>query len=385
MSESSAPPTEPRGARDGGGGTPAVSPANAPAPGGPAESAPHDPLGHHEENHGFRVWRMTRPVVLAMSAACLAVFWGAGALLRIPSHYGYEASLLQQPGIAAKLLAVLAAAFLFLACALLVQLVAAQRWVLVGPFAAAVGLAAWSVRGGPSVYVYRMAGTAGYGARVFPMLLLELILLFVAIGLTWWLLVGRMELLVQQASDDAPPGPPKHLRKTSRRSEASLLGRVQGLATQVAIIGLIALVLTATADKAQVLASVLIASIVGTGLAEHYFKDERLGPWLWAGPLIVGALGYLLTWMTGDSAVATETGRVTGAFAPLARPLPLDYASFGTAGALLGYWMAADMPHILAKGLYLALGGHVVIGERKVADESQEPTELARSGNGQVR
>src|SRR5687767_1985977 len=116
MSESSAPPTEPRGARDGGGGTPALSsakaPANTPAP-APAGPSAQEPLGHHEEDHGFRVWRMTRPVVLAMSAACLAIFWGAGSLLRIPSHYGYEASLLQQPGAAGKVLAILAAAALF--------------------------------------------------------------------------------------------------------------------------------------------------------------------------------------------------------------------------------------------------------------------------------
>ncbi len=391
MSESSAPPTEPRGARDGG-GTPATSSANAPAPAG---SPPHDPLGHYEENHGFRVWRMTRPVVLAMSAACLAIFWGAGALLRIPSHYGFEASLLQQPGIAGKVLAILAAAALFLVCTLLVQLVAARRWVLVGPFAAAVGLAAWSIRGGSSLYVYRMAGTAGYGASVFPMLLLELLLLFAVIGFAWWWLVSRMELLAQQASAaEAPPGPSKLKGKINARpNEPSLIGRLQAVLTQIAIIGAIVLVVTATADKAQVLASVLIASVVGTGLAEHYFKDEKVGPWLWVGPLAVGALGYLLTWVTGDAAVATETGRVTGMFAPLARPLPLDYASFGTAGALLGYWMATDMPRLVAQGLGLALAGHVVVADREPAGEARagaatshlsEPTD-PRSGNGQVR
>jgi hypothetical protein len=58
----------------------------------------------------------------------------------------------------------------------------------------------------------------------------------------------------------------------------------------------------------------------------------------------------------GDAAVATETGRVTGVFAPLARPLPLDYASFGTAGALLGYWMGADRERLIGPGLVAAFG-----------------------------
>ena len=383
MSESSAPPTESRGARDGGGGVPgpAPSPAVAPTGGpGPAVQEPH----YHDDAHGFRVWRMTRPVVLAMCAACLGVFWFAGWLLQIPAHAGYEASLLQQPGTGGKVLAVVVAAGLFVACTLLVELVAVRRWVLVGPFAAAVGLAAWSIRGGPSVYVYRRAATEGYGAAVFPMLLLELFLLFAVIAIVWWMLIT----LVQRAAEEAVeaeqrPAAPKLRGEINRRRERPpLLGKLQGLLTQVAIIGLITLVLTATADKAQVLASVLIASTIGTGLAEHYFKDEKVGPWLWAGPLVVGALGYLLTWLTGDAVAATQTGRVTGTFAPLARPLPLDYASFGTAGALLGYWMAADMPRMVAQGLGVALTGHLYSPAPKTTPEPELPARAP--GNGQV-
>jgi len=33
-----------------------------------------------------------------------------------------------------------------------------------------------------------------------------------------------------------------------------------------------------------------------------------------------------------------KSGQGGGLLAPLARPLPLDYASLGTAGAILGYW-----------------------------------------------
>jgi hypothetical protein len=172
------------------------------------------------------------------------------------------------------------------------------------------------------------------------------------------MLVRRMQALADEAARPEPQPEPPKLKGSikTRRDGPSLLGKLQGVLTQVALIGLIVLVLTATADKAQVLASVLIASVIGTGLAEHYFKGEKVAPWLWAGPFIVGALGYLLTWMTGDAAVATETGRLTGTFAPLARPLPLDYASFGTAGALLGYWMGADKERLVGPSLVAEFG-----------------------------
>src|SRR5687767_6614232 len=287
MSEPAAPPTGSQPARDAGGAAPLPPPASSAS----SRPAPDPELHHpdfHHEGHGFRVWRMTRPVVLAMSAACLAIFWYAGWLLHIPAHYGFEASLLQQPGTAGKVLAVLAAAALFVACTLLVHLVAVRRWVLVGPFAAAVGLAAWSIRGGSSLYVYRRAGTAGYGASVFPMLLLELILLFAVVAAVWWMLVRRIEAVSEEAAAaEGATGPPKLKGAIAPQRTATLLGTVQAVLTQVAVMGLIVVLLTQTADKAQVLASVLIASIVATGVAEHYFKDETPGPWLWAGPLLV--------------------------------------------------------------------------------------------------
>ena len=35
-----------------------------------------------------------------------------------------------------------------------------------------------------------------------------------------------------------------------------------------------------------------------------------------------------------------KAGRGAGALAALGRPLPLDYASLGPAGAILGYWIS---------------------------------------------
>lgn len=59
--------------------------------------------------------------------------------------------------------------------------------------------------------------------------------------------------------------------------------------------------------------------------------------WYWAGPLMVGLVGYLLVFTGQDPQLVV--GNPSGTFAALARPLPMDYASVGPAGALLGYWM----------------------------------------------
>jgi hypothetical protein len=59
--------------------------------------------------------------------------------------------------------------------------------------------------------------------------------------------------------------------------------------------------------------------------------------------------GYLFAWISPPAGV--EFGRPGygtgggGFLVALARPLPLDYASVGTAGALLGYWMRRKSLH----------------------------------------
>jgi hypothetical protein len=70
-------------------------------------------------------------------------------------------------------------------------------------------------------------------------------------------------------------------------------------------------------------------------MVSHHLFPTRPSPWYWCGPLVVAVIGYLLAasgsqlWMIGQ----------VGGYAPaLARPAPLDYASAGTAGALVGYW-----------------------------------------------
>ncbi len=95
-----------------------------------------------------------------------------------------------------------------------------------------------------------------------------------------------------------------------------------------------------TDSKKQVLASVFIAGLAGTSVAESYFADRRTARWYWVGPVVVGVIGYIAIWITipkfedGNRLLDDLT------FAALARALPLDYASAGMFGALMGYWMS---------------------------------------------
>ena len=298
-----------------------------------APDAPESAPPHH---------RMTQAVVLTTAVACVAVFWFAGALLHVPAYRHYEGSLLQQPG-AAKLTAVAAALVLFVGCAAAAQLVAGRWWLYAGLFSAAAGLAALSARAGPSRYVYFHADSAGDGRGVFLTLLVEMVLLFAAVGAVWFLVTRQAELLETAPTEPAPA------RLPGRSSDWT--GKARAVATQAAIMAFALLIFSRTDTKKCALISVLLAAFIGTSLAEHLFREEKAGAWYWAGPLLVGAIGFLLNFFTADP-LSLQTGSPAGPLAALARPLPLDYASLGTIGAILGYWIGSDHPTV-ATGVLL--------------------------------
>ena len=290
----------------------------------PTKPLPDASLAPHAD-HGW----ITQLVVLSVAGVCFALVWYAGILFHVPAHRGFEASLLQQPGFGGKLLAILAAVLLPLACGLIGQLIAGRHWVFAGPFAAAISLSALSMRGGPSRYVYFQAASAGHLRSVPLALALELILLVVAVGAVWLLVTRRARAMAVAAGEGVPLATPL----TAASAQAVL--------TQAAIMALVVMILAQTDHKKQVLLSAFVGAFAGTAVAEHYFRRENAGEWFWMGPLVVGLLGYLGAAAFG-SAASAMTGHITGPLAALARPLPLDYASFGVAGALLGYWAAAD-------------------------------------------
>src|SRR6185312_14504210 len=150
-----------------------------------------------------------------------------------------------------------------------------------GLFAAAIGLMAVSIRGGPSRYVLFDAAAHGMARTVFLRLLFEQCLLFLAIVAIWSLFWSRYEAALPHAPSDEKPRP----------DGMSTLLAVLG---QTVIMGLIVLLLAPTDAKKQDLVAVFIAGFVGSSLAEYLFPNQKAGRWYWVGPFLVGALGYVM-------------------------------------------------------------------------------------------
>lgn len=284
----------------------------------------NDPMAEGGETI-FTAYRITQFFVIVASVVCIVLFWWAGKSLGIPADRGYNASVLQQPHWPLVLVSIY---IVFAVCLVLGTLVSGRWWFFGGLFAAVVGLSVLSIRGGPIHYVLFDAQSTGSPQRVFSSLAVETILLFIPIALAWTFLWGRYERAL-------PPSKPKG-------SSADLPLGVTIIA-QVVFTGVILLVFAATDAKKQVLVSVFLASLIGSALADHATPHRQAARWFWIGPMAVGVIGYVLAYF---NATAWTTGAATGAFAGLARPLPLDYASAGAAGALLGYWVGTERPRV---------------------------------------
>lgn len=273
----------------------------------------------------IRLSTYQRNRLLLTIAATLAglLYWFAGRWFRIPDHADYEASLALQPNAAAALL--LTGLVLFVATGVGTVVAGSIRFDA-GLFAGAVGLAALSARGGPMRYVTQAAA----GKGVFVAMAMELLILGALLGLAWfgqWLLYRRGHLLGDALRDglrDQPHAPGE---------------RVFATLVQAAVTAVLVLVLARTDEKKQVLAAVGVASFAAT-LVAYAMSPVRPSVWYWAGPIIVGIAGYLAAYggWASVAPVAWKSGTGGGILAPLARPLPLDYASLGTAGAIAGYW-----------------------------------------------
>jgi hypothetical protein len=104
------------------------------------------------------------------------------------------------------------------------------------------------------------------------------------------------------------------------------------LLLHVLITGGLALLLLASDDKKQAVTGLFVASFVGATLAS-WSTRARPGAWLWAGPVLVGLIGYAAAW-AGRPVLASPWSA-----GPLMRAAPLDYAGSGVAGAIVGRWV----------------------------------------------
>jgi hypothetical protein len=189
-----------------------------------------------------------------------------------------------------------------------------------------VGMIALSCRGGSMSYVLMESP----GSGIFFKLLVELLVLFAIVTAGW----ATLKVL----SNSKLIRPERHGENDPDDLPAQ---RFMALGLQVVIMIVLMLLLAQTDKKAQVVWSVALSAFLAA-LGAHSLFPSRPSSWYWVTPLIVGAIGYVLAWTGGN----TLPGGAVGGLAPaLARPLPLDYASAGVAGAIYGYWTSRHWQH----------------------------------------
>ena len=298
-------------------------------------------------------YRRTQALVVLACILCFALFWQVGKWLHIPTQRGFEASLLQQPN---WVLDLIATYLVFACCICIGTFIAGRSWFFGGLFSAAVGLMALSGRGGGMHYVLFPAAAHGALGKVFLRLAVEQILLFLPIALIWmyfWRSYDAGRPALEPGDDSTPP--------TYMIAVAVLV--------QTVIMGIAVMLMAATDAKKQVVIAVFLGGFAGTSLADSMLPHRKAHAWYWIGPFAVGAVGFLFAHLINSG---FTTGSPEGMFAPLARPLPIDYASAGCAGALLGSWIGGDRPD-LALSLFGAMATGVLVVRRKRRVAVQAP------------
>lgn len=275
--------------------------------------------------------RWTQFLVGGMIVLCFAIFWYGGAILGVPSQMRYEGSLLKQSTAARSLIALIGVTILLGGCAMLADAVLRRRWFMAGLAVACAGLTAWSDRGGPMHEVLFYAESSG----IFFRMAMELVLLGAIVAVLWNFFWWRGTI----ASDALTAATASRSGKQQRKSEEKP-SLAMALVAQCIAMAAIELLLVQTDAKKQALASVFVAGLAGTSVAESYFADRHTARWYWVGPVVVGVFGYLAVRLTAPNFSGGNRLIDDLTFSALARPLPLDYASGGMFGALMGYWMS---------------------------------------------
>ena len=257
----------------------------------------------------------------------IAAFVFASRTFHVPLSPGFDGSLLAQPS---PYLALAIVGVTLLAAVLLSTLIAGTIRFDAGLFCATLGMTALSIRGGRTGDALRQAASLP-SPTLFVHLALELVALYAFVAVAWSLLWG-LHTRGHLKGDE--------FRDGVEDTDEPVPFKAAALLMQAAVMSLGVLLLAQTDEKPQVLTAVFVSALAGACCA-YYMYPISPSPWLWVGPMIVGVAGYTAAYFIvpqGDD--FWRTGQLRHVLAPLARPLPLDYASAGPAGAILGYWLS---------------------------------------------
>lgn len=270
-------------------------------------------------------YQRARLLLLIGSILCFIAFWFSARVFHIPPYPGDDATLMIGPP---YLLAFIIIAIVFAISLAIGTAIAGMVRFNAGLLTASLGLAAVSFRGGETRRTILWGITHVAPDHLFGRFFLELLILSLITGGAWFIL--RRLYTAGKLRDRETP--------IMNESEASdTTAELFSLAAQFFITALLVMLIAQTDDKQQVMAAIFIASWAGSAFAHTFFPT---GPrsWYWLPPLLVGLIGFLLAWFYVPNGLLTAD--VRGAFAGLYRPLPLDYASMGPAGAIIGHWMS---------------------------------------------
>ncbi len=278
-----------------------------------------------------RLWPAVQSRLLLLLAVCLTcvAFWWLARLIGFPRYPGRDASLLLQPLPTATLLAVGVA---IAALTTFATLLAGRVRYDAGWACAALGLYALRLRGGSI-----SNAIDDRSPSVFLTLALELALLAAILGAAWLVLHTLRERgSAFKSLRRFLELPEATTRLADRKAAAeSLDQKLLALVMSTAVMAVFMMIICRTGERAQVLFSVGLSAYLSIWIS-HSFIPTRPAAWFWAAPVLCGVIGYLAAWM-GSTPAQLAIGQAGGFLAPLARPLPLDYASFGIAAALWRY------------------------------------------------
>ena len=285
---------------------------------------PADSIADQVASAGYR----SKFLLLVALAASVAAFVFASRTFRVPLAPGFDASLLAQPS---PLISLLVVAITLLASVLLSTVIAGRIRFDAGLFCATLAMTALSLRSSRTGDLLRQTAPTAASPTLFVHLALELVALYAFVAVAWSILWGlhtRGHLKADEFRDGVED------------TDEPLGFKFAALLMQVGVTALGVLLIAQTDDKPQVLAAVSVSSFIGACCA-YYMYPISPSPWLWVGPLFVGVAGYTIAYFqVPPDDDMWRIGHLTHALAPLARPIPLDYASAGPAAAILGYWMS---------------------------------------------
>jgi len=244
-------------------------------------------------------------------------------------------------------------------------ILAGPRLPEAGAFAAGVGLAGLALRGYSMQTVLAYAGSNELGGRRSLMASMagETLLWAAILAVAWvvadgvrrWLWPDQSAEGGDQESDPPGRGPaaaPQNRKPAAAAATGSGWPAFAVTTVAAALVIWLTIARTPVAEiaRGQVYASVAGGLLLGA-LVARYFTDVPDARWYVLAVPAVALIGYLLGYL--NAGMGWTQGSGYQPFAELAttpphvlvRPLPIEYAAVGLAGALAGFWSGQKIHH----------------------------------------